>query len=124
MRISFLFILLICIVSCSNRGNSEVDFSFKTFEFENLEFDTGEAEEYLIINNRSSSAFVIDTIIAKCGCTVLGYDFELIKPHEKDSLLVKYNTDFPGYFSRDFIIYSNNLSSPDVFTLKGNVRVK
>lgn len=128
--IVFLGVMVVAFVITSALKNisafQEVDY-MTSIEFEARSYDFGEipprkdATVYFIFTNSGSKDLQIDRIDARCGCTAISWPTRLIKPKEVDSILVKYDAEQEGFFSKEVFVFSNAGTSPDLLTVRGTV---
>lgn len=75
-------------------------------DFGELEYGQ-EASVYFRYQNLGSKSVEINEVISSCGCTVPEWKKSLLGADEIDSLLVTYDTNSVGYFSKEIVIVSN-----------------
>lgn len=75
-------------------------------DFGEIEYGA-EAVTYFRYMNLGSKSVKIKKVVSSCGCTVPEWNTSLIGSDELDSLLVTYDTNTPGYFSKEILITSN-----------------
>ena len=104
--------------------------SLTTIVFEEYNHDFGdiigekEVSKYFIYKNTGSLPLSINEIISNCGCTISEWTKKELKSNESDSILVKYNSEVNGYFSKEIYILSNSKTSPDVLNITGIITEK
>lgn len=82
---------------------------------------TEDAKKYMVFENIGTSDLYIEKITTSCGCTVAQWNKRAIKPFQKDSILVEYNTKNLGEFVREIMVFYNGESSPKHIFITGNV---
>ncbi len=98
-----------------------------TIEYHNTVYDfedipqNKEAATYFVYSNTGKSSLIIKKITSNCGCTVPKWSSAKLKPNSKDSILVCFDAEETGYFSKAIYIISNSESSPDALYIEGNV---
>ena len=72
-------------------------------------YDKDTLRHSFVFENVGTVPFVVDSVIASCGCTTCDYPKYPVQPGAKDSFVVKYdgNGFVPGYFTKRCDIYSN-----------------
>lgn len=84
-------------------ANGKVDFSF-----------TNNGTKDLIINDVKSS----------CGCAVPIYPKEPVKPGQKGTIQIEYNTKLAGPFNKTIVVYSTAGNSPIRLEIRGKVNAQ
>ncbi len=84
-------------------ANGKVDFSF-----------TNSGSKDLIINDVKSS----------CGCAVPIYPKEPVKPGQKGTIQIEYNTKLAGPFNKTIVVYSTAGNSPVRLEIRGKVNAQ
>ena len=84
-------------------ANGKVDFSF-----------TNNGTKDLIINDVKSS----------CGCAVPIYPKEPVKPGQKGTIQIEYNTKLAGPFNKTIVVYSTAGNSPVRLEIRGKVNAQ
>lgn len=72
--------------------------------------------------NTGKVPLIVSNVVASCGCTVVEWGKDPIKPGEKGSFKVKYNTAIAGPFHKNVRVFSNAKTNPVVLTIKGDVK--
>lgn len=84
------------------------------------EFDWKESrKEKISLKNVGNQIFVINDIIASCGCIHVDYSNEPIKPGRELEINIIYKAENPEYFSKVIKIYANTKDNPIELTVKG-----
>ncbi len=120
---SFLFMLLL-------RAN----FNFESFftkqtkvEFENDYYNFGElkygesAMYFFKLKNVGSNPLQISQISSSCDCAVIRWPKIPIPVGERDSIQVVYNTEIVGAFTKDIMVFSNDVEGLQVLYIEGYV---
>lgn len=85
-------------------------------------FGMGEPQKRKVqVTNTGSELLVINDVITSCGCTEVEFSRKPVRPDQSTELIVRYNPDEKGFFSKTISIYSNAGSSPSTIVLRGNV---
>ncbi len=84
-------------------ANGKVDFSF-----------TNTGTKDLIINDVKSS----------CGCAVPVWPKEPVKPGQKGTIQVEYNTKLAGPFNKTIVVYATAVNSPVRLEIRGKVNAQ
>lgn len=96
------------------------------FETETLDFGTlphkGDASGSFTFWNRGTSDLLISFCKGTCGCTVPQCPTEAIKPGEKGSIKVNYDSNRVGPFTKNVNVTSNAINAPNKsLTIKGTI---
>lgn len=115
--------LLLLMVALHLVGYSQqVEFDKSKHDFGTIAEVDGLATVSFKYTNKSSTPFIINSVVTSCGCTTPVYKKEPLMPGKTAVLEVSYDpTDRPGYFSKDITIYSDSRKHSDVVTITGNV---
>lgn len=71
--------------------------------------------------NIGDAPLIIKTVQSTCGCTIPKKPEKAIMPNEKGSIVVSYDTNRIGRFSKSVTVYSNGKSERKILRIKGNV---
>jgi Protein of unknown function (DUF1573) len=96
------------------------------FESETLDFGTlphkGDASGTFTFWNRGTSDLLITFCKGTCGCTVPQCPTEAIKPGEKGSIKVNYDSNRVGAFTKNVNVTSNAINAPNKsLAIKGTI---
>ncbi|MGE0077553.1 MAG: DUF1573 domain-containing protein [Bacteroidales bacterium] len=97
-------------------------------KFNSTEIDYGvitkgaDGERVFEFTNTGKQPLVLSNVSASCGCTVVEWVKDPIKPGDKGSFKVKYNTNIVGTFHKVIRVFSNAPQSPVMLTIKGEVK--
>ncbi len=105
-----------------NPNAPEITFEETTHDFGTVPFK-GLTECEFTFTNTGKEPLIIQNCPSTCGCTVPTCPKDKpIKPGEKGSIKVKYNsTHISGSFNKQFTVYSNAKNSPVRVTIKGEI---
>ncbi len=127
--LKFLYIFLgfigVILMSCTN---PEALSDNASIHFKNIINDFGELrlkEEASIVfefENNGEELLKISEVKTTCGCAVPNWTKEIIKPIEKGSIKVTYDSKYPGRFNKTVRVYYNGKDSPVELKIKGRVR--
>ncbi|MBX2964564.1 MAG: DUF1573 domain-containing protein [Cyclobacteriaceae bacterium] len=132
-KYAFIFLMtfvVVFVVTKIVRENSSIKkwFSKQTsirFEQRSLDFGTVSSQKaahaYFVFTNSGSNDLKIENIDTRCGCTATDWPTSIVKPHQKDSILVQYDAVEEGFFLKEIYVFSNSETSPDLLTIKGTV---
>jgi len=82
--------------------------------------DNGTCE--FVVTNTGDQPLIITQCQGSCGCTVPKCDNAPIKPGEKSTITVKYDTNRVGPINKSVTITSNATNTPSkIITIKGNI---
>ena len=109
-------------VKTDNPNAPEITFEEIVHDFGTLPFK-GVAECEFTFTNTGKEPLIIQSCPSTCGCTVPTCPSDKpIKPGEKGTIKVKYNTtNIPGAFTKQFTVMSNAKNSPVRVTIKGEI---
>jgi hypothetical protein len=71
--------------------------------------------------NTGKAPLLLTKVRSSCGCTTPKWPKEPLKPGDKETIKVKYNTRIKGSFSKTIWVYSNADNSPLILRIKGKV---
>jgi hypothetical protein len=104
-------------------SKATISFSSIVYDYGEIEY-LGNGECSFEFTNTGTETLVISNVQASCGCTVPKWSKDPIKPGEKGTITVKYNTRIPGNFSKSIRVHSNAEPSQVVLRIKGSVKQK
>jgi hypothetical protein len=126
-------VFLTATYSCSQSNEANTDSTNAdqpAIAFDNTEHDFGSVEwsgngvHEFVFTNTGKAPLLLSNVRSSCGCTVPEWPKEPVKPGDKASIKVSYNTKLPGNFTKTITVYSNTADSPIVLRIKGNVGAK
>lgn len=95
--------------------------------FENTMHDFGKIKkgtkvscEFVFTNTGKAPLFLSEPR-STCGCTVPSYPKEPIMPGQKNKIVVTYDAEEKGTFTKYVTVFSNAENSPVVLVIKGEV---
>lgn len=115
-------------LSAFAQTNETVNADLPEINFKSTEIDYGvisqnsEGTRNFEFTNTGKVPLLLTNVAASCGCTVVEWAKEPIKPGEKGSLTVKYNTAIVGPFNKSIRVFSNAKSSPVFLIIKGDIK--
>lgn len=130
---SLIFVLATFSMSCSQTPASdkaEESVFGPVLEFEELNHDYGTIEQgsdgtySFVFTNAGTEPLILKNVRSSCGCTIPEWPREPINAGESSTILVKYNTNRVGPFSKSISVYSNAQEAPVVLRIKGEVKAK
>ncbi len=101
-------------------SNTTIKFNKPTFDFGDIPAEK-EVVTCFVYKNIGEHALKIKNIQSSCGCTIPKWSREKLRQGKKDSIMVMYDAETYGYFSKAIYIFSNAESSPDALYIEGNV---
>lgn len=117
-------VLLAFLFGCSqdtNKGIAEMTFKSETeFDFGKLPYK-GNAQTEFEFKNTGKEPLIITNVKSSCGCTVPTYPSEPINKGKSDKIVVKYDSERVGRFTKSITIYSNAKNSPVKLVIKGEI---
>ena len=115
-------------LSAFAQTNETVNADLPEITFKSTEIDYGvisqnsEGTRNFEFTNTGKVPLLLTNVAASCGCTVVEWAKEPIKPGEKGTLTVKYNTAIVGPFNKSIRVFSNAKSSPVFLIIKGDIK--
>lgn len=115
-------------LSVFSQTTEAVNTDLAEITFKSTEIDYGvitqnsEGSRNFEFTNTGKTPLLLANVAASCGCTVVEWSKEPIKPGEKGTLTVKYNTAIVGPFSKSIRVFSNAKTSPVFLMIKGEVK--
>lgn len=79
-------------------------------------------ERVFEFTNNGSKPLILTNVVASCGCTATEWPREPIKPNEKGSITVKYNTSITGTFRKSIRVFTNSSPEPILLIIKGEIK--
>lgn len=102
------------------QGRTTLSLSISEIDFGSM--GMGEAQARKVrITNTGNELLVINDVTTSCGCTEVEFSREPVHPGQSTELIVRYNPDEKGFFSKTISIYSNAGTAPATIGIKGNV---
>ncbi len=101
----------------------EIFFEKTAHDFGLLKYD-GDGTCEFTFKNIGKEPLLLTQVQASCGCTTPTWPKEPIKPGDKGTIVVKYNTKIPNSFTKSIRVYSNAKTSVVTLTIKGTVENK
>ena len=124
-KIFFLGLLFLCSETIISQNiSAEIKFEKEFIDYGIIEPSSEGTRIFTFINN-GNAPLIIKNVQSSCGCTIPKKPKAPIDPGEKGEILVRYDTNRIGVFSKSIIVTSNANSNP-IVTLKisGIVAVK
>lgn len=98
-----------------------ISFEETTHDYGKIEYK-GDGSCEFTFENTGEEPLLLTKVKAACGCTVPEtWPKDPIKPGERGTIKVKYNTRIKGNFSKSIRVYSNAKNSPTRLIIKGKV---
>jgi len=118
----FLLITFSILFSCNNPNllnqrdivvdsNVEIEFFETEHDFGSL-YSKNEAVHKFEFKNTGTAPLVIYNVTATCGCTVPEWTKKPVKPDEKGTITITYDTNYNGAFRKTISVYHNGKESP------------
>ena len=124
-KIFFLGLLFLCSETIMSQNiSAEIKFEKDFIDYGTIEPSSEGTRVFTFINN-GNAPLIIKNVQSSCGCTIPKKPEAPIDPGKKGEILVRYDTNRIGVFSKSIIVTSNANSNP-IVTLKisGIVAVK
>ncbi len=122
------FILLALILStgfiAAQEGKKAPKVTFKSAEhdFGKISESVGTVTCEFTFKNTGDAPFIIQRVLASCGCTTPDYTKEPVLPGKEGVIKVTYSTvGRPGTFNKDVTVFSNVPDSVYKLNIKGEV---
>ncbi|HBI81210.1 MAG TPA: hypothetical protein DDY04_04530 [Bacteroidales bacterium] len=102
--------------------------SNQSIRFNTTEIDYGtipqhsDGSRYFEFINTGSNPLILTNVVASCGCTATEWPREPIKPGEKGTITVKYNTAIVGTFRKSIRVFTNSGNEPVLLIIKGEIK--
>lgn len=113
------------IYSCSSNDDSHGINAFIRFNDTNYDFGKirykNETKHIFVFTNPGKIPLVISNVETSCGCTAADWTKEPVKPGKSGQIMIKYDADFPGTFSKTITVHYNGKDSPAILKIKGQV---
>ena len=121
MKKIMLFFGLLLSVTISMAQSSEVVFDTTTFNYGTIVKGAPGDCTFKFVN-KSKTPLILTNVQASCGCTTPSYPKEAINPGQKGEILVHYDTQRVGYFTKTISVSTNKQDAPIVLTIMGEVK--
>lgn len=111
-------------VSCQKQNvlpaNASISFTTTQHNFGELLLNK-EASFIFEFKNNGKELLQIQDVLTTCGCAAPSWPKEIIKPSEKGSIKVTYDSKTPGRFNKTITVYYNGKNSPLELKVKGQI---
>ncbi|MCX7696762.1 MAG: DUF1573 domain-containing protein [Bacteroidales bacterium] len=97
-----------------------ITFEKTTHDFGKIKKGSKVSCEFVFINTGKAPLFLSEPR-STCGCTVPSYPKEPIMPGQKNKIVVTYDAEEKGVFTKYVTVFSNAENSPVVLVIKGVV---
>ena len=116
-----LLLLIACFsIVAHAQENAKIKFNETTHDFGNLQ--KGDPAEFnFVFTNISDGEVQLSNVKASCGCTTPSWTREVVKPGERGEIMVKYNSNRVGPFTKSITITYDEEEKPVVVYIKGKV---
>ncbi|MCF6170081.1 MAG: DUF1573 domain-containing protein [Bacteroidales bacterium] len=144
LSIALIFILGVTLFSCDNSGNKKLSTDVVTnnktaggeydesvgprFKFEETEHDFGKIIQGEVVSysfaftNTGGSDLLINKVSTSCGCTVSKYPKKPVKPGEKSTIDVTFNSNHKkGHQNKSITIMANTEPNKTILRIKTRV---
>ena len=99
---------------------TNIHFSKRSIDFGTI-LSKKEAHAYFVFTNSGANDLTIENIDTRCGCTATDWPKTIVRPNQKDSILVQYDAEEEGFFLKEIYVFSNSETSHDLLSIKGTV---
>ncbi|MBS3772209.1 MAG: DUF1573 domain-containing protein [Bacteroidales bacterium] len=103
-----------------NPDQPVIKFEKTTLDLGKVEYG-GNATCRFEFENTGNKPLILTSVMSSCGSIAPAWPKKPVKPGEKDSLKVIYNTHSEGSFFKSVRVYSNAENSPVFLKIKGQV---
>ena len=79
-------------------------------------------ERVFEFTNTDSKPLILTNVVASCGCTATEWPREPIKPGERGTITVRYNTSTIGTFRKSIRVFTNSNTESVLLIIKGEVK--
>ena len=127
-----IFFAILLAAACSTMVNAQstekVDENAPEITFTSTEYDYGvvavnsDGTRKFEFTNTGKQPLILSNVSASCGCTVVEWAKDPVKPGEKGTITVKYNIVIVGTFQKSIRVFSNAKTSPVMLVIKGEVK--
>ncbi len=80
-----------------------------------------EVKAYFKYQNIGNSTLVIKDTDSRCGCTTANWNNKETKENKMDSLVVYFDAEALGFFSKEIIVFYNSTKGPEKLFITGTV---
>jgi len=123
-----LILLLVCATATTMYSQNEKKKkkgAYITFTNTNFDFDTiifgQEATHEFTFTNTGNEPLTISNVKSTCGCTIPKWSSEEIQSGGTGSVLVKYDSNRSGGFTKGVTVYSNAVNGDIILIIEGTV---
>ncbi|HDP74669.1 MAG TPA: DUF1573 domain-containing protein [Bacteroidales bacterium] len=104
-------------------GNAKSSIQFTTTEIDYGSIpQNSNGERVFEFTNTDSKPLILTNVVASCGCTATEWPREPIKPGERGTITVRYNTLTIGPFRKSIRVFTNSNTEPVLLIIKGEVK--
>lgn len=112
--------LLVVLFISFTMNSQEFKFELETIDYGKISKGSDGARTF-VFTNIGDAPIIIENIQSSCGCTVPEKPEKPIMPGEKGEIKVSYDTNKPGRFNKQIIIFSNAKQKRKIVRIKGFV---
>lgn len=105
----------------TSNANASIQFTTTEIDYGSIPQNSNGNRTFEFINN-GSEPLILNNVVASCGCTATEWPREPIKPGEKGSIAVKYNTAIVGTFRKSIRVFTNVSPEPVLLIIKGEIK--
>lgn len=123
-KIKELYLKIITGESIMTQGNkilTQIKSNNKYIDFGNFDWEQEQTADW-VLTNIGKALFVVEEITTSCGCTIVDYSKEPIRPGQDLRLKVKYRAEYPEHFDKTITVYCNVEGSPLSVRVVGNAK--
>lgn len=123
-----LFVVLLTTIGVYAQTSEVLDNDLPEITFKSTEVDYGSVSHnsdgvrFFEFINTGKTPLLLTNVSASCGCTIVEWKKEPIKPGDKGTITIKYNTTIYGPFNKSIRVFSNAKVSPILLIIKGEVK--
>ncbi|RZK07006.1 MAG: DUF1573 domain-containing protein [Flavobacterium sp.] len=128
VAVALLLVTASCKKETNEASNGASDGKFASMSFDKTEHDFGtidegdQVETVFTFTNKGEADLLITGAKGSCGCTVPDYPKEPVKPGEKGTMKVSFNSNNKkGMQNKTVTITANTESGTELLTIKANI---
>jgi hypothetical protein len=84
----------------------------------------GDGSFEFVFKNTGKTPLIVSNVQTSCGCTTPEWTKEPVAPKAKGKIIVRYDTERIGSFTKSIKVFSNAKNSPVELIIRGEVKAK
>lgn len=105
----------------STTANPSIRFTTTEIDYDAIP-QNSVGESVFELTNNGLKPLILTNVVASCGCTATEWTREPLKPGEKSTVTVKYNTSITGSFRKSIRVFTNFSPEPILLIIRGEVK--